>query len=265
MPLPPHSFLRRPVHSAQELNRQLETDGFLTTRYGRCLNMSPAMVRMAFAELKLVPLKEDRVMRVYGVVVTDRGERYGYKRRRVKKGTPVYALQDGTPVLLQICGNLVVKETDFRSSPDVTLHNTPTFNPYELEAAQPVPPEEVTAGGVPKANAASPTGLPGDFVEVAVPDSPPPTPLEPPKLLAVRAKQKLLAWLFPPILVPFFVQGGGGSRSFPPGFPPVGPIGSGIDVPPAFGVPETGSAILLTSAGAGMLFLLGRRLRRSRR
>ncbi|MCS6775198.1 MAG: hypothetical protein RMJ43_13535 [Chloroherpetonaceae bacterium] len=101
-PLPPGSFLRRPAPGAGALQHALRTDPVVAQRYMRTFQVSAQELRATFAQLRLIRLPQDRVFRVHYV---HRGEVIGYRVRRVRRGTPVYALRDGTPVLVQVCGN----------------------------------------------------------------------------------------------------------------------------------------------------------------
>ncbi len=100
--MPPGAFLRHPAATSAALRRELYTDPRVISRYSRLMHLSPEMVQATFATLRLTPLKQDRVMEVHYVHF---GERIGAKARRLRKGTPVFALPDGTPVLAQTSGN----------------------------------------------------------------------------------------------------------------------------------------------------------------
>jgi hypothetical protein len=128
--MPPGSFLRQPAPNAAALNRALHTDTRVATRYARVFRQSPQALRKAFAGMVLTRLNTDRVLRVYYV---HQGETLGYRVRRVRRGTPVYALQDGTPVLAQVCGNPLRTELDVPQMllPAEQTASVPLFDPNE--------------------------------------------------------------------------------------------------------------------------------------
>ncbi len=94
--------MRSPVSGVDALNRELRTDRLVASRYSRLLRLSPAMVRTTFAQLHLMRLQKDMILEVHYVHA---GETIGAKVRRVRKGTAVFALPNGIPVLAQVCGN----------------------------------------------------------------------------------------------------------------------------------------------------------------
>ena len=100
--MPAGSFLKYPVHSTRELLDQVKNEPTVAARFSRLFNMSPDMVRLAFGKLRLVRLEKPMNRRIYYV---HRFETLGYKMRKVGQGTLVFAYPDGTPVLMQICGN----------------------------------------------------------------------------------------------------------------------------------------------------------------
>jgi hypothetical protein len=128
--MPSGSFLRQPAPDTVALNRALHTEPLVATRYARVFRQSPQALRKAFAQMVLTRLSQDRVLRVYYVHA---GETIGYRVRRVRRGTPVYALRDGTPVLAQVCGNPLRSELsvpEMLLPPEQTAH-IPLFDPNE--------------------------------------------------------------------------------------------------------------------------------------
>lgn len=136
--LPPGSFLRRPAPSAGALRHALHTDPVVARRYLRTFQVSPQQLRATFAQLRLIRLPQDRVFRVHYV---HRGEVIGYRVRRVRRGTPVYALRDGTPILVQVCGNplQVALPVPEMLLPPLQRLRIPDFTPDE-----PLPPLEAS-------------------------------------------------------------------------------------------------------------------------
>ena len=100
--MPRGSFLKYPVHTTAELLDQIKTEPLVAARFARLFNMSPDMIRLAFAKLRLVRLAEPMKRRIYYV---HQYESLGYKMRKIRAGTMIFAYPDGTPVLMQVCGN----------------------------------------------------------------------------------------------------------------------------------------------------------------
>jgi hypothetical protein len=100
--MPPGAFLRSPVPDVNALNHQLRMDPLVVARYRSLLRLSPEMVRATFSQLHLTHLTRDMTLEVHYVHAK---ETIGAKVRRVRKGTAVFALPNGTPVLAQVCGN----------------------------------------------------------------------------------------------------------------------------------------------------------------
>ncbi len=103
--LPPGSFLKEPARNIDELQLQLIKRPEVSSRYAHTINMTPKMIRLAFSGLHLATLKSERFLEVYYCHLTPGGEVIGFKKRRFKAGTKVFALSDGTPALIQLCGN----------------------------------------------------------------------------------------------------------------------------------------------------------------
>jgi hypothetical protein len=101
-PMPRGAYLRHPVTSVEALKRQLQTDPIVRDRYVRTFRMSPQMLALAFARLHLTRLRRDRILQVH---YAHPDGQVGYRLRRVRAGTPVFALPNGTPALAQACGN----------------------------------------------------------------------------------------------------------------------------------------------------------------
>src|SRR5205085_10028047 len=176
-------------------------------------------------------LPHDTVCRIYYV---HRGERLGYKLRRVPRGTRVFALRDGTPVLIQICGNPVMVTRSlpfFRPSSKLPI---PAFSPFEtLESnySNVLPRPFAEANAVP-----SPYGfieVPGTRATPVSAVAPGPTPAQVVRNFATAAETpETPGFGFVPWLLPFTGAthtggsssgggsnggGGGGSNNGPPG------------------------------------------------
>gem|GEM_PF-2586742 len=123
--LPPGSFLRSPVLSRQELCKELQKDKLVRTRYSRVFQLTSHNILDAFKTLHLAKLPKNMKFKVYYV---HKGEVIGYKVRTIKRGESVFALPNGEPVLLGICGNplrnklpLVRKQVKAILPPKITL------------------------------------------------------------------------------------------------------------------------------------------------
>ncbi len=238
--VPPGSFIRRPVANVHELVEQVQNDPVVGARYARLFHMSPEAVRLSFQNLVATRLPRDEVMRVYYV----HGDVIGYRLRRVRAGEPIFALPNGTPVLIQVCGNAL------RSTllPPALAMQVPYWSPYEEVA--PVAPL------IPPVVAERPLEIPAPFPFGA--PTPPLVAEVAPGFVperAVVAPTPIGAFpLFPLLAIPLLagVGGGGGGAPF---FPvPPGPV-------PAPAVPEPGPTAFAACAAAGLLYL---RLRSTR-
>ncbi len=175
--MPRGSYLAKPVGSADDIVRQLKTTPKLMERYTRLFNLPPEQVRAAMGELRLTKLRTDRVFKVYYV---RHGEVLGYRLRTVKAGTPIFVLPDGTPALVQACGNPL--RTDLsgaavKNTKPLELDGTP--DPSQPLETLPAPADETTvtrsaASLSNEAPMAAPdstlAALPGEDVSDFVPD-----------------------------------------------------------------------------------------------
>ena len=235
--MPTGAFLRRPAATTQALDHQLAADSVVRLRYARLFQMPPQMVQTAMRQMRLSRLRQDRILEVFYV---HPGEHIGYRLRRVRKGTWVYALPDGTPLLAWVCGNPLRKVLSARrTAPQTKLAaNIPDFQPYEESPAY--TPTAKTA--------ALRNALPPDFVEVALPPV-----QEFPPVAPVVAGSHLSNWANAIGLIGLVGLVSGSSGGSPPPNPPPGP-------PP---VPENRTMILLVTGTATglLLFTVYRRTR----
>ncbi|HLK55902.1 MAG TPA: hypothetical protein VKU00_05045 [Chthonomonadaceae bacterium] len=283
-PLPPGAFLRQPAQSVQALNHQLVTDPLVCQRYARLYNMPVEEVREAFAHLKLTRLTLDQTFQVHYVHT---GERIGYKVRRVRKGTPIYSFADGTPILVQVCGNPVRSKRGFHLGtppPETELPATAVmFNENEaLEAAPPNLMAELNGlRSVPPGTQLPP---PLDFVEI--PDIPAEAPTDTSTMRMHRELpvQHVRNWsrgvlLFPLAALPFLAISGDHSSPSTSAFTPpvvippvvippvVTPPGGSSSGPPTPGggtggliTPEPTSLWLFLAGGGGLLIPAWRKI-----
>ena len=102
--LPHGAFVIEPVHNAAELSRHLDRHPQVAQRYARLTNMTPRMVKMAFSHLHVMRLASDTSLEIYYCHTNEAGDTIGFRRRRVPRGTTVFAFADGTPAIIQACG-----------------------------------------------------------------------------------------------------------------------------------------------------------------
>ena len=133
--MPQGAFLHAPSPDIARLVRQVKSDPAVAVRYSRLFHLPVKMVPLAFEQMHPKKLTADHVMQVHYVknAGTDT-EELVYKMRRVKAGTSVYCLPDGTPILVRVCGNPIRT----RVSPEFyTNAPVPNFNAHELLLPRP--------------------------------------------------------------------------------------------------------------------------------
>ena len=134
--MPPGAFLRQPSPTVAMLVKQVKSDPQVAIRYARLFHLPVKMVPMALEQLHVKNLSEDHILQVHYVAANEgRGDKLVYKPRRVKKGTSVYCLPDGTPLLVRVCGNPIRS----RLSPELySATPVPDFTPGEALMPPPV-------------------------------------------------------------------------------------------------------------------------------
>ena len=256
--MPPGAFLREPAGSVQALNRQLNADPLVGKRYARLYKMPVQDVKSAFTHLKLTHLTQDQVFQVHYVHT---GEQIGYKLRRVRKGTPIYTFDDGTPVLVQVCGNPIRRQV----SPSHRVGIAPPETEMPPAVAEFDANEDLQGmpanweGGINGLRSGPPSEQlppPLDFVEV--PDIPAEAPAETTTLLHRQPPiEHIQHWgngglLFLPLAaIPLIALSGGSSSS--PGLPPV--IIPPVVTPPIV-IPPTGTIVGAVTPEPGTITLL---------
>ena len=132
--MPQGAFLRSPSPDVAHLVQQVKSDPAVAIRYSRLFHLPVKMVPLAFEQLHLKNMAVDHIMQVHYVKggVSAKGEKAEkeelvFKMRRVRAGTPVYCLPDGTPILVRVCGNPIRT----RVSPEFYSAPVPNFNPRE--------------------------------------------------------------------------------------------------------------------------------------
>jgi len=263
--MPPGAFLHQPAPNVAALNHQVQSDRLVAERYARLYGMSPEMVRAAFSKMQLSTLNEDHIYEVHYV---HSGEKIGFKLRRVRKGTPIYRLPDGTPALVRVCGNPIkdrrpkaVKGAFLRAPEPGAPESALDFQPYEpLETEvmpSPVPSPSLRVGE-PYTGFTPLTDLPGPEEIPITPDILTPATIVPTAVNTVRTFSGVA-----PILGALGAVGGiaaltGGSGG--------GGGGGGVVIPPGGGggggggplaTPEPNAVFLglalLSSGGATMI------------
>ena len=133
--MPQGAFLRSPSPDVAQLVQQVKADPAVAIRYSRLFHLPVKMVPLAFAQMRQKKLTADHVMQVHYIKGVGTGrEELVYKMRRVRAGTPVYCLPDGTPILVRVCGNPIRT----RVSPEFyTNAPVPNFNSHEILLPRP--------------------------------------------------------------------------------------------------------------------------------
>ncbi|MDX1934135.1 MAG: DUF6777 domain-containing protein [Capsulimonadales bacterium] len=155
------AFLDRPVDSTDELVAVLRKDLRLRRRYARHFNLPEDRI-VDFVRNALIVdyLKRDRVVTNY--CVTGNGRIYPL-RQVFKKGTKVWALRDGTPVLRWACANPLTKRL-----PMTLTSRRPTLSPIpEVGGRRPQIVETVPPPRLPEVAAATPTLPPNEPLEAS--------------------------------------------------------------------------------------------------
>ena len=293
--LPPGSFLKEPARNIDELQLQLIKRPEVSSRYAHTINMTPKMIRLAFSRLHLTALKSDSYLEVYYCHPTSAGEVIGFKKRRFKTGTKVFALADGTPALIQLCGNPTRQLQTLANSLHRSRANIAMGQPGSGDLIPDWDPTEpVIARSTPEIALEPTSPTPVDFEEVpnsllSIPEE----PSLPISRLAPYSEQTLSEWVrgIPRGSFNFLAPGLGiagglagigfgltGGRTSDTGITltpnpssgttPQGPGPGGVIIPtgPSL-VPEPGSIALaiVTAASGGMFWLRTRRSRSTRK
>ncbi len=154
--MPQGAFLRQPSPNVAALVRQVKSDPKVAVRYARLFHLPVKMVPAALEQLHVKNLTADHILQVHYVAADNsHGDKLVYKPRRVKKGTPVYCLPDGTPLLIRVCGNPIRS----RVSPELyTATPVPDFTPGEA-LIPPTASSSVAMGGPPGRVVVPPTTM----------------------------------------------------------------------------------------------------------
>ena len=156
--MPRGAYLRKSAPTAAALCLQVKNDPLVMERYSRLFHMAPPLVRGGFAQLRLSRMKKDQISRVYYV---HPNEKLGYRLRRVKKGTLVFVLPDGSPALIQVCGNPMRADLKYKRGTIVEGRSViKDFSPLDEDEALAAGPMETdeTMGAIQTANAGGISG-----------------------------------------------------------------------------------------------------------
>lgn len=275
--MPQGAFLRRPAPDVVNLVKQVKSDPTVAVRYARLFHLPIKQIPLAFEQLRLKPLTSDHVMEVHYVKAGEKkeGEKLVFKPRRVKKGTQVYCLPDGTPLLVRVCGNPIRTRVsaamyiagsipDFKASETliprpVVASSTSLHIPVERSVLSPVPQSPV----IPVEEAANVLPV------IALPTVPPHLPLSALKITALPPvyhwvrREKGLWGVAPLALVPL-LKFGFTDPVLPPltlGGNPLVPPGNTTPLNTPQTTPEPGTITLAAAftLSAGFLFARKRR------
>ena len=220
--MPQGAFLRAPSPDVTHLVTQVKSDHAVAVRYARLFHLPVKMVPLAFGQLHLKKLTNDHIMQVHFVRQGDKAEQLIYKPRRVKAGTPVYCLPDGTPLLVRVCGNPIRTRVspEYYSSVPV-----PDFDASETLTPAPTALGSETASGPPTVNVAPPLAPLDPAPVVAAEGVLPPAelpiaPALPPAGLTTASLPPVYAWAHGP-------SGLFGLAGLPALFPIIGALGHG--------------------------------------
>lgn len=122
--MPSGAFLKHPVFSVSGLRHELG-DASTLALYEKAFGTTKADLRQQFGKLHLTSLRRDTVMRVY---YRSKDSHWGYRTRRVRRGSRIFADRNGEPVLIRVCGNPVKTRV---AGEEVINTPIPDFSPEE--------------------------------------------------------------------------------------------------------------------------------------
>jgi hypothetical protein len=238
-PANPDAFVKTDLHSVDQLVKVTQTNPRIRRNFARHFGIPESQVPTYFRQnLVRTRLKESRSVTVYAVTRT--GRIYPV-HEHLRKGTVVFALRNGEPVLKGLCANPLVRRLPpMAMAPPATPALPPPVVAAPPVVAPPAPPMTAFVPPAPPETALAPLLVPVGAAVLAEAAPVPPPPV-------VRAVPPggggfNPAWLLAAVPLAF-IDFGGGDHNAPPqeiGPPPIIP-------PPA--IPEPGSWMLL---GAGL-------------
>jgi len=132
--MPRGAYLRRPAPTALSLVHQVTTDPIVRRRYERAWSLPAESVLAKFRGVRLSRMTQPKVMKVYyfrpatGI--------WGYRLRRVNKGCAIFRHPDGSPFLVQVCGNpLQPAPSHPQNLPQSVATTVKDFDPQESLSA----------------------------------------------------------------------------------------------------------------------------------
>jgi hypothetical protein len=133
--MPVGSYLTRPALTKDQLVEQINNDPIVMARYRRVFNnRTQEEIKRQLSKLHLTQLTTDHISEVW---FTRPDGEIGFRERRVKKGTYVYANDEGTPILVQVCGNPLHKVL---AAPEPLAAPKQTSSIQEFLEDEPLPP-----------------------------------------------------------------------------------------------------------------------------
>ncbi|MCB0824768.1 MAG: PEP-CTERM sorting domain-containing protein [Armatimonadetes bacterium] len=188
----PNSFLNTNARTVSALVKQVKSDKEVMSRYTRHFGMTEDEVVAFMSTLHMVKTTEDSVYLIYNV---PESEEIRARAILYRKGTEMWADQDGNYVLKVSCGNPVLRGTDKSNvavSAPFNAEMTPGTSMSSVAAeTMPVPPTSST--------------LPVDIESSALPF----TAAPPMDITSIASAARFNpGFLLPVAAVPFLVDGG---------------------------------------------------------
>lgn len=164
--VPTGAYITRPVVSGQDLARLVRASPVVRQRYEKAWGLSTAETLQHFVGIRQGKLPQTAMLNVYYFRPSTGS--WGYKLRRVKRGTPVFLRGDGTPVMLKVCGN------------PIAMPVKPLSPQEQAKVSDFTPDESIEALQTDTPPPADPLAFPEAQRMVALEESGAPLPQEPP-------------------------------------------------------------------------------------
>ncbi len=215
---PRDSYLQYKVYSVEQLIQQVSDNPAVRQRFARHFQIPESRV-VSYMRANLVESYVPRTGRYTVYCMHPSGKFYPVKQT-FRRGTKVFALRNGEPVMKWVCGNPLSKFL-----PDVQVKN------LTKQPVQKVSPSIEELLPAEQANILVPSDIPAPIYQPAVPAS---LISASAPVLASGRGSSLLPFLLPAALIG--IRGGHSNTPTPP-----------IVIPPGPSVPETGSLALLAT------------------
>ncbi len=232
MATPRDSYLQYKVYSVEQLIQQVSDNPAVRQRFARHFQIPESRV-VSYMRANLVESYVPRTGR-YTVYCVHRSGKFYPVKQTFRRGTKVFALRNGEPVMKWVCGNPLSKFL-----PDVQVKN---LTKQPVQKVSPSIEELLPAEQV---NILVPSDIPAPIYQPAIPAS---LVSASAPVLANGGGSSLLPFLLPAALIG--IRGGHGSSNTPPIVIPVGPS-----------VPETSTLALLA---AGLPLVLAAAVKRKK-